>query len=64
MELLDKLIAAGAQAAVRASLTDFLNGEVQKGKLTAADAAYIEEGAVRAMGLGLREFHDAQHGGK
>lgn len=54
--LIDKILTAGAEAAVRGALTTFLDGEVAKGLLTKTQASYIEEGAVDAVGLGLREW--------
>lgn len=55
-DLIDDIVGAGVEAAVRAALTTYLNGEVQKGLLTSTQAAYIEEGAVDAVGLGLKEW--------
>lgn len=56
MSLIDTILEDGAEAAIRAALTDYLNGEVKKGMLTSTQAAYIEEGAVDAVGLGLKEW--------
>lgn len=56
LNIIDSILAAGAEAAVRAAITTYLNGDVAKGLLTQTQAAYIEEGAVDAVGLGLKEW--------
>jgi len=56
MSLITDILGDGAEAFVRAALKRYLDGEVAKQMLTATQAAYIEEGAADAVGLGLREW--------
>lgn len=56
--LITEIVGDGAEAFVRAALKRWLDGEIAKKPpmIDPTRAAYIEEGAADAVGLGLREW--------